>query len=196
MPIRRRTMRKSVYAVILIALLITSCAPWVMSKGEVYTSKTGDYSIRLPEGWVRTNAQLAFGDTKGDLLATRDGLLLQQIMIQRLGVNRELNKTKRMFRKGMLPSEAAKVITDLLSSNENMQNFKVVKNVPVKLNGSKGFKATFKYKTTDDLWVKMVYYGFIKGETFYGISYVAPQRYYFKKDLKPFKKAVKTFKLI
>jgi len=165
--------------------------------GGPYMSKADGFSVDLPEGWVRRNdAPIVMGSMASrDFLMTKDGMLLQTIRIEKLNVDDELRNTKKKFSKGMLPMEAAQVIKDILSSDENFQKFEVVKNVPAKIGGKSGFKAVFKLKTEDGLWLKMVYYGFLEDEWFYGISYTAPQRYYFDRDLKTFETIVKSFKL-
>jgi len=59
------------YLVILL-LLITGCAPWV-KVGGLYKSPPHNFSVELPNGWMRLNT----GDR---LYITRDGVLLQNII--------------------------------------------------------------------------------------------------------------------
>ena len=95
----------------------------------------------------------------------------------------------------MLPQELAEIVIDHCSSDENVLNFKVKSNKPTKINGHSGFKLLFTYKNKDALKYKSLYYGFMEKEWFYGIRYNAPERYYFKKELKTFKNVVASVQL-
>ena len=64
----------------------------------------------LPDGWMRWN-------TRDYFLITRDGVDLQYIMVEKINVKDTLKHTKKKFRKGMLPSEAAEVILDNIASS-------------------------------------------------------------------------------
>ena len=82
-----------------------------MRTGGLYGSKADNFSVELPEGWMRY--------TMHDyLLVKRDGvLLLQDIVIRRISIDEELKNTKRKFKKGMLAQDLAQVVTDSISSN-------------------------------------------------------------------------------
>jgi len=54
---------------------------------------------------------------------------------------------------------------------------------------------TFTYKDKRGLEYKSLYYGFMKGEWFYGIRYNAPQRHYYEKELKTFRKFVESLRV-
>ena len=71
-----------------------------------------------------------------------------------------------------------------------------IENIPVKINGIPGFRATFCYKNKDGLKIKSTYYGFTSGEWFYSLRYAAALRHYFEKDIETFEKVIKSFKLI
>jgi len=173
---------------IIILMLPIGCAPWVQV-GGLYKTESHNYSVELPQGWMRWN--------KGDhLLITRDGVLLQYIQIVRLNIDDPLKHTKKKFSKSMLPQETAEVILDDIASNQTIGNFELIENVPIKISGIPGFKAVYTYKNKDGLKVKSIYYGFILDKWFYGLNYNAAQRYYFDKDIKTFEKVLDSFKLI
>ena len=171
-----------------ILILVVACVPWVITGGP-YVSPRQNISVELPEGWMREN-------TDEYLFITRDGPRLQYIMVETIHVDAELKHTKKKFRRKMLPQELAEVIIDQTNSNQEVLNFKVKLNKPTKIKGNPGFKLLYTYKDKDGLRFKCLYYGFLKGEWFYGIGYNAPSRYYFKKELEAFKKVLKSFQLI
>jgi hypothetical protein len=182
---RRKRMKK---ILLLILMLSMSCAPWVQV-GGLYKMESHNYSVDLPQGWMRWNK----GD---DLLITRDGVLLQNIQIVRLNTDEPLKHTKKKFSKVMLPQEVAEVILDNIASNKDILNFQLAENSPLKIGENSGFRAVYTYKNKDGLKIKSIYCGFILDKWFYGINYNAPQRYYFDKDFKTFENVLKSFKLV
>src|SRR5438876_5516092 len=88
----------------------TGCvtAPWVPTDGA-YTSPVDRYAIDLPQGWMRWTP-----GEDGRLVVTRDGVLLQVIMIERFRVGEPLKHTKKQLARGMMPQEAAEGVLDNL----------------------------------------------------------------------------------
>lgn len=168
-------------------LLLFGCAKWV-EVGGLYNSDH-NFSVEFPSGWMRVN-------TNEYLLATRDGFLLQNILIERLPIDKDLMHTKKKLKKGMLPQETAEIIIDNIASDPAILNFKVIENTPTKINGLNGFKAMFTYKNKDGLKIKSVYYGLLIDEWFYGMRYNAALRYYFEKDIETFEKVLRSFRVI
>lgn len=175
------------YLLILLTL-VAGCAPWV-KVGGLYTSKPHNFSVELPDGWMRFN-------TPDRLYITRDGVLLQNIIIERLNIEKPLEHTKKKFSKDMLPQEVAELVLDNISSDPTVLGFEVIENIPARISGSPGFKVVFTYKNKDGLRLKSILYGLIVDEYFYGIRYTAARRYYFDKDLKTFEKVFASFRLI
>jgi hypothetical protein len=175
-------------ALLMILLVVMGCVPWIQT-GGLYTSKKHNFSVELPQGWMRSN-------TSEYMLITRDGVILQNIAIKRRAVDEEFEHTKRKLSKGILPQEAAAVIIDNINSDQEVLNFKVIENIPVEINESPGFKVVYTYKNKDGLRSKRIYYGAVDGEWFYSISYAAALRHYFEKDLTSFEELFKSFKLI
>jgi hypothetical protein len=175
-------------ALLMILFFVIGCAPW-MQVGGLYTSKSHNFSAELPQGWMRLN-------TKEYMLITRDGVILQNIVIERRPIDEEFEYTKRKLSKGILPQEAAGVIIDNINSSQEVLNFEVVENSPAKINESSGFKVVYTYKNKDGLRLKNIYYGFVDGEWFYSIRYAAALRHYFETDLESFEELFKSFRLI
>ncbi len=197
--------------VLLLVLLFTiGCAPW-MQVGGPYTSRSNNFSVELPQGWMRLNKSayqyltidqkilidhlLTFTNADAYLFITKDGILLQNIIINRESIDEELKNTKKKLSEGMLPYELADVILDNISSDQAVFNFELLENNPVKISGFPGFRVVFTYKSEDGLKLKSIYYGFMKDEWFYTIRYTAALRHYFEKDFKTFEKIFKSFKL-
>jgi hypothetical protein len=173
---------------LILLLLIAGCAPWV-KVGGLYTSKPHNFSVDLPDGWMRFN-------TPDRLYMTRDGVLLQNIIIERLKIEKPLEHTKKKFSKDMLPQEVADLVNDNISSDPTVLDFEVIENIPTRISGFPGFRVIFTYKNKDGLKLKSILCGLIVNEYFYGIRYTAARKFYFDKDLKTFEKVFGSFKLI
>jgi len=172
----------------LLALLAVGCAPWVRV-GGVYQDTERNFSVDLPQGWMKSN-------TEKSLLITRDGVLLQTIFIQRVKAGDELPYTKKRLEPSMLPHEAAEVIADNISSNSAITDFTLLENAPAIIANRPGFRLLYRYKNKDGLPFKSMYCGFLSGNWFYALRYTAPARYYFDKDVGTFEQVVKSFAFI
>lgn len=178
------------FILFVMVVLLVGCATWKWTRvGGFHSSDSESYSVELPDGWM----QAPSGDY---LLITKDGVALQNIVIEKRGVDADLANTKKKLKKDMLPQEAAEVILDGVSSNPANLNFELLENHPATISGLPGFKAVLAYKTKGGLKIKAVYYGVLAGESFYGLYYRAAQRYYFDKDAETFEKVVQSFKLV
>lgn len=185
---RWRQIMKKILLLIIAMFLFNGCAPWIRTGGPFNASEE-NMAMDLPDGWMRWNTEDYF-------LITRDGVKLQYVLAEKISVLDKLNHTKKKFRKGMLPQEAAEVIMDNIASGDKVHDFKIEGNKPAKIDGKPGFRAVYTYKTDDGLKIKGVIYGLMLGEWYYGIKYAAPQRYYFDRDLKTFERVVTSVHLI
>lgn len=179
---------KNLFLLIVVIILLNGCAPWVRTGGP-YEATRENVSLDLPDGWMRLNSDKY-------LLLTRDGVLLQNILVENIGVNDPLKHTKKKFRKGMLPLEATEVIVDNIASNSEVHNFEVKESKSAKVAGESGFRVSYSYKTVGGLKMQGVVYGVMHGEWFYLIRYAAPKRHYFDRDLKAFERVVASAHLI
>ena len=139
--------------VLIVLLFVVGCAAWI-KVGGLYKSKPHNFSVELPNGWMRLN-------TRDRLYITRDGVLLQNIMIERLNIEKSLEHTKKKFSEDMLPQEVAEVVLDNIRSDQTVLNFEVVENIPARISGFPGFKVVFTYKNKDGLRLKSISYGFM-----------------------------------
>ena len=179
---------KNIFLLIAIMFLLNGCAPWIRTGGP-YEATGENVSLDLPDGWMRLN-------NDKHLILTRDGVLLQSILVESIHVNDTLKHTKKKFRKGMLPLEASEVIVDNIASNGQVHDLEVKESKSAKVTGKPGFRVAFSYKTVEGLKMQGVVYGLMHGELFYLIKYAAPKRHYFDRDLKTFERVVASAHLI
>jgi hypothetical protein len=172
------------------ALMFGGCVsvPWHPTAGP-YTSEADNFAVELPKGWMRLNSE-------HDLLITRDGLLLQHVLIERGRVEQPLKHTKKMLTRGMQPQAVAEVILDNITSSERTLDVKVKENRPIQLGQHRGFRIVYGHRDKNGLRFKSVLLGFLAGDDFYLLRYTAAERYYFSKDLATFEQLVTTFKLM
>ena len=185
------TKASSVGALLLgLGLVLGGCVsvPWQPAAG-VYTSPGENFAVELPQGWMRLNA-------KEDLLVTRDGILLQHMVVERAPVDQPLKSTKKTLARGMQPQAVAEVIIDNFMSSERMLDVKVQENRPVQVAQYRGFRLVYTHRDKSGLRFKTVLHGFLAGDVFYSIRYTAAERYYFAKDLPTFEHVLASFRLI
>lgn len=176
--------------VILSIFLLASCvsAPWIKGGGSYRSDKLG-YTVELPQGWMKFKAD-------DYLLATRDGVLLQMVYIQRFPVTVAPAHTKKRFRPHMTPGEISEVIVDNIGLDPMHIDFSLEENKPVMIDGLSGFRISCSFKSPlQRLTYRSAIHGFMTGEWIYVITYTAPKRYYFDRDLSAFEKVVSSFRL-
>ena len=181
-------MRLRLLALLALVVLLAGCPPWEMVGGRYTTDQYSE--MNLPEGWRK------FSHASESLLITRDGVMLQKIVVNRLQIDKDLPYTKKKLAKGMLPQEMAEVLIDDFRSNSTIRNQQILENMPVKIDGYPGFKLVCAFETTNGLKKQGAYYGFMEGDAFYLLRYEAPARYYFARDLPTFEKVKDSFKLL
>lgn len=165
---------------------------WVDPIEATYISEPLNFSVGIPHGWMRHN-------TEKPLFLTRDGPLLQYIIIERLHIDAPLKNTQKKLREDMSPEEAAEVMIDNIASNPGVSNFEVIENSAIKISEFPGFRfvATYTYKDSmGQRRQKKAVYGFIAGEWLYYMEYDAAAKHYFDKDIETFEMVVESFKLI
>ncbi len=161
---------------------------WVPVTGGSYSPPSGGYALQLPDGWMlRGEADR--------VLASRDGVFLQRIDVGRREVGKSLGSTKKVLARGMLPQEVSEVVQDAIISSPGMQGSTMLENAPVEIDGRPGFKLVFVYKDPDGLKIRAVLYGVLVEDSLYELSYRAPERHYFGRDLAAFEQARASFKV-
>ncbi len=148
-----------------------------------------DFAVEIPEGWWKPKHIDKY-------LITKDGVFLQYVLIQQRPIDRPYRNTKKKLNKGMLPQEAAGVIIDEIASDRRIYNFNVIENAPAIIDGREGFKILFTFKDKKGSSFKTLYYGFIRGDSFYNLRYNAAMRHYFEKDITDFEQILSSFKVV
>jgi len=174
---------------VLMLLLVTGCAPWVKTDGP-FTSVSKGFTVDPPQGWMRQN-------TDELLLVTKDGFLLQKIIISRKNLSdaKQFSYTKKRISDGMLPQELAEVVIDDYQSDPDHPFEAVEESVPETIAGKPAFRVRLVFSTKDGLKYRCLTYGFLADSWFYEIIYVAPARHYFDRDLAAVQSMVKSFRL-
>jgi hypothetical protein len=173
---------------LIVVILLTGCGPWTKAGGQ-YKSTKHNFILDIPQGWYRLN-------TSKYLFITKDGVPLQNVVVNRISVDEPLEHTKKGLDREMLPQEAAEVIIDNTSSDPALLSFTLLENVPMTIYNRPGFKLLYTYKNRDGLEYKSIYCGFMSGDWLYGIRYSAPSRYYFSKDVGTFEEILNSLQLL
>ncbi len=173
-----REMKKTVFVVALMTLVVAGCAPWRYIGKEGTTWGQGPFTGTLPTGWVKMDSDM--------LLLTRSGTSLEKIEIIRYAVDKELPINKKKFTVGMLPQEAAQVLIDEMTLDKTMNNFQVIENRPVKLGEVPAFKLILTFNNDDGKKSRTILYGFVMDKWLYEIRYIAAQQHYFDSSVKDF----------
>ena len=184
---RRRIMRALLGGLL---VLVAGCAPFVLASGKQSIPER-QFEIMVPDGWFRVMR----GDGAELLVITRDGLLLQQIVIGRFAVEKELKFTKRRFDEKLPPHEVAEIELDNMRSNPEAHNFSVEENVPATICGHQGYKLVYTWALKGGYRLKRVHYGFLDDKWVYRIIFQAAARYYFDRDLPVFENMRESFRL-
>lgn len=171
-------------------LILAACSPWVLIGPENIQLKEHDYEVSLPEGWVRPMFE------HDQIILTRDGLLLEQIMLQQRPNKKAFPKIKRPASDKLLPSELAELqIAETKRENELMANLEVLENEPATIGGKQGFRVRLRFVTERALPMEQLLYGVCDDKNYYLLGLQAPEYYYFDQHRAEFEKMVASFKI-
>lgn len=179
-------MRKLLLLISAGTLLLSGCVTW-QPGGQRYTAGRGAYSLTPPAGWMFIE------QPAGRVLATRDGLILQQVTVQGLALKDPLPGSKRVLTAGLTPFELAEAVADDLRADHSLLSIEILKNEPAQVGKHDGFKLVVSYQTKDRLRITQSIYGCIDQSKLYLLRFTAPSRHYFERDLASFEAAVQSF---
>jgi hypothetical protein len=169
------------------ALLLSACAgPWKTAPDQLSASQ---WSITSPAGWMYLRTQ------ESEMLS-KDGPYLEYILIQPRSLAQGFRFTNQKLNPGMLPHEAAQLITDDMRSDPLIRQFRLLASEPAMVGGHAGFRLIFSYQDPNGVEIKTIYYGVILPNLFFNLRYSATQRYYFDKELPAFNMAVDSLRLV
>jgi hypothetical protein len=179
---------------VLLVVLLPALSACVPPPARVETPQTAamdkSYTVDLPVGWIRQ-----FTET-GELLASRDGFLLQTILVEKRPLKTAFPKTKKEATATLLPSELAeRAIAELKTTSEQLGALTVLENEPVLVSGREGFRLRVAYRNERgvEIWREVV--GVTDDKRYYQLTYFAPKLYYFDKYHAEFAGTVESFKL-
>ena len=155
--------------------------------GESKTVNT--FNATIPDGWKTIDSDEPM------IFMTKDGGYKQFVLIRERPLIEPFQFTKKTMRPDMMPEEAAQIIIGELLSDPNIRNCSVTENMPARIDGNNGFRLAFVYTDVDGYLFKLIFYGFIKDNTFYNLRYGATQEDYFQQDLKTFEGVLNSFRL-
>ena len=179
---------KKLSTLLLVLFFISGCASSAQ-KRSLKDLPDSDFTIAIPAGWYKPATTHLY-------MITRDVATKQYVLIQQRPIDRPFRHTKKTIKPGMLPQEAAGVIIDEIASDRYILNFKVLENAPAVIDGNTGFKILFAYGDKKGSSYRTLYYGFIRGDSFYNLRYNARLKYYNDRDLADFKAILKSFRLV
>lgn len=170
-------------ALVLAAALLPGCfqktEPWDpiggrYDSGEWFSAR---FALDLPQDWMMMNF------VENGLVATRDGFNLQTLRVRKIKFGEDLPHTKKKISKGMDPQALAEVLLDDLRTDGTANALKVLETRPETLAGQRGFRTTVTFKDGHGLRFKAVLCGVVAEGRAWQITYVAPARHYFDRDL-------------
>lgn len=173
-------------------LSLTGCATmtaWSQLKSEEYKDGARNFSAVVPEGWMRFNMAKYF-------VMTKDGIVLDQIAVERLPLEKKLEFTKKQYFKDMTLQDLVEIEIDEWKSSPKISNFEVAKNEVSAIGGYDAFRIEYTYIAEGGLRARGIEYGFMHDKWVYRIHYLAAAQHYFKKYRKDFDSFVKTFRLL
>lgn len=173
----------------LLSLFTYGCAAWAPSGGGVYEDWANHYSVFLPEGWFMNDADSA-------LYLTRNGPELQYIFVQTKPLGKPLIYTKKNLYSGMSGLDMAEYFLENNTFDQRVGALKMTELSTGQVLGYPGFKMEGTYENADGLTHAFTYYGFMTEKLYYGVSYSAPERVYYGKDLPEFKQFFSSFRIL
>ncbi len=176
--------------VVMVVVFLAGCATggWKKSMPEEYKDAANKFSVFLPMDWMHVTGKT--------FIMTKDGVVLDMVLVERVRFTDKLANTKKHFTRSMLPDELAGVEIDNYSSSQENQKFEVIDKQAETCAGQDAYRLAFRYQTKSGLWKKGLQYGFIYDGVVYRIVYEAAEQYYYQDNERAFKKFVEDFRLI
>ena len=170
-----------------LTLMLVACAgPWKSAPDQLNVRQ---WSISPPQGWMYLST------TQSEMLS-KNGPYLEYILIQSRPLEKRFRYTKQKLNPGMLPHEAAQLITGNMRSDPLIRHFRLLSSEPATVGGHVGFKLTYSYQDQYGVDIKTIYYGVILQNTFFNVRYTAAQRHYFEAELPAFNQLMESLRFI
>ena len=142
--------------------------------------------VVTPEGWVPEY------NAGGQLIVSRDGYLVQMILVGARSNLDAFPAIKKGAAAGMLPSEVAELhIANMKAAGG--EQLEVLENDPAPIADVSGYRLVLRHFDDRGLELRRVVYGAVDEKYFYRLIYEAPTLYFFDRDLTQFETLVKSF---
>lgn len=172
------------------SLLFTGCAQWQDASG-IQKIESQKVTIDLSkDNWHALNLK-----NHERYMLTKDGMLLQQINITRFDLDTALSSSKKMISKDILSHELSELLIENLKLVHSMNGFRLISNEPESISQQDAINISYQIKDEYDNIIKVNASYFIFDDKLYVINYIAPNQYYYSKDLEKYNSIKKSIKL-
>lgn len=168
-----RTLRPLTLALLLLTL--AGCATW--GPGGAPHHHTAGYTVTIPPGWI------FHPSLGGELIATREGLVLQRLSVRGLALPHTLARSKRSLAKDLGPFDLAEELINEDKADRALGQFTVTAQTAVKIGGIEGVRIDSTHATEEGLRLSTRRWAAVRGDTLWLATYTAPTRHYFDRDL-------------
>ncbi len=169
----------------LIVLFLSGCQTWTRG-GQEHASKQG-YRLDVPADWIFHPA------AEGRLLATKDGVFLQELAVHRQPLSTPLPLTKRSVNAAMSTAELAEALIDETRADRDLLEIEVLDNSPTTLGGAPAARVLFSYTVADEIPIRGARYVVVHEPHVYFVRFSAPSRHYFERDLPAVENILRSF---
>ena len=181
---------KPMRLIMIIILLVNAACVSADRAGGSSGSSPYNFTINYPDEWKRLN-------TERFLIIAKDSRPFPQyILAQQRPIDKPFGHTAQLLKREMPPLDAAEIIVEEIQSDDSLLDFKVAEIVPALVGGYNGFRMVFTYKTKKSYKFKSIYYGFLRGEWFYTLRFIASEKYLLDKDIETFHRVLNSFKIL
>lgn len=155
------------------------------------SSTSKSVSMTVPGGWVRFNSSAS----EHDITITKDGPYLQMIEADSAGLDKPFENLDIKLSQDTLISELAEHYEANLRAGANGVSVERISMKPATIDGKDGFRLEARLVGPSGLEVKTLAYGALHNKRLYTVSYLAPELFYFERDLPAFETMVSSVKL-
>lgn len=182
-------MKRTLVPAAILTLLLAGCQVWVPG-GTSYTDKNRKFTLTAPTGWH-------YRTLPGPIhyLASLENPLLQSITVEVRPLKDELPMSKRKLTSSLSPLELSEALIDNNQADQEMQGLQVLSQGPVDLNGTTGVRFEVSWHTSENLPMRRSVVACLANEKLYLLTYTAPARHYYGRDLMAFDSTVRSFRI-
>ena len=145
--------------------------------------------IDIPAGWQKHS-------TKKFFLIYKQDPLQQYILVQQRPLDKPFKFSNKSLKAGMRPQEVAHVVIDELVSDKELLDLAVLEQTPATIKGNDGCRIVFTYGLGDGSNYKTLYYGFIRGGSYFSLRFNVSSDKEFERDLQAFNQVVDSIRFL